>query len=202
MSSLNFFSSLGVFLVKNFFDAELCARLSAEVRDAAGVSTTIYKGDQTFAVDEERRRAKLRRVGEGARLLVEGRLMGVKPALEAHFKTELHGIQGPDFLTYKPGDFFLAHRDGNADPDAPGVMKARRVSVVIFLNGESDGPDAACYSGGALTLFGLIDAPVWESKGFPLRGKEGLLVAFRSELIHEVEPVTRGERHTIVSWFF
>ena len=201
MSNLNFFSSLGVFLIENFFDAELCARLNAEVRGAAGVSTTIYKGDQTFAVDEERRRAQSRSVGEGARLLVESRLMGVRPALEAHFKTELHGLQGPDFLTYTPGDFFLAHRDSNANSDAPETLKGRRVSVVIFLNGESEGPDPACYSGGALTLFGLIDAPVWESRGFPLRGKEGLLVAFRSELIHEVEPVTRGERHTIVGWF-
>jgi SM-20-related protein len=29
----------------------------------------------------------------------------------------------------------------------------------------------------------------------------GLLIAFRSEMLHEVEPVTSGERVTIVSWY-
>jgi SM-20-related protein len=202
MTSLDFFSRLGVFHIENFFDPEVCARLRAEVRSARGVSTTIYKGDLTYGVDEEGRRAKSKGVSDGTRLLVKERLLAVKPSLEAHFGTELCGIEGPDFLAYRPGDFFLAHRDSNADRDAPEALQARRVSVVVFLNGESEGRDAACYSGGSLTIFGLIDDPGWASKGFPLRGREGLLVAFRSELLHEVEPVTGGERHTVVSWFF
>jgi SM-20-related protein len=202
MSALDFFSRLGVFHIRNFFDAEVCAKLRAEVRSARGVSTMIYKGGFAFGVDEEGRRAKSRKVSDETKLLVKRRLEEVRPSLEAHFGTGLRGIEGPDFLTYKPGDFFLAHRDSNADQDAPETLKDRRVSVVIFLNGESEERDAAGYSGGSLTIFGMIDAPGWASKGFPLRGREGLLVAFRSELFHEVEPVTSGERHTIVSWFF
>jgi SM-20-related protein len=202
MPGLEFFSRLGVFHVGNFLDAEVCAKLRAEMRSAQGVSSTIYKGDLTFGVDEEGRRAKSKRVSDETKLLVKKRLEAVKPSLEEHFRAELCGIEGPDFLTYRPGDFFLAHRDSNADGDAPRALKDRRVSVVVFLNGESEGQNPGCYSGGSLTFFGLIDAPGWASKGFPLRGKEGLLVAFRSELFHEVEPVTSGERYTIVSWFF
>jgi predicted 2-oxoglutarate/Fe(II)-dependent dioxygenase YbiX len=29
-----------------------------------------------------------------------------------------------------------------------------------------------------------------------------MLVAFRSDVLHQVSPVTKGERFTIVSWFF
>jgi SM-20-related protein len=32
-------------------------------------------------------------------------------------------------------------------------------------------------------------------------GEPGLLVAFRSDTVHEVLPVTHGERFTVVSWF-
>jgi SM-20-related protein len=34
-----------------------------------------------------------------------------------------------------------------------------------------------------------------------LIGEPGLLVAFRSDVLHEVEAVTHGERYSIVSWF-
>ena len=34
------------------------------------------------------------------------------------------------------------------------------------------------------------------------RGRDGLLIAFPSHLVHSVSPVTAGERYTLVSWFF
>jgi SM-20-related protein len=39
------------------------------------------------------------------------------------------------------------------------------------------------------------------SVGFPLIGEAGLLLAFRPNLVHEVTPVTHGERCTVVTWF-
>jgi predicted 2-oxoglutarate/Fe(II)-dependent dioxygenase YbiX len=52
-----------------------------------------------------------------------------------------------------------------------------------------------------LTFYGLLPGPAWERIGFPLRGEEGLLVAFRSEILHEVTAVRQGDRYTIVTWF-
>jgi predicted 2-oxoglutarate/Fe(II)-dependent dioxygenase YbiX len=58
------------------------------------------------------------------------------------------------------------------------------------------------YNGGKLILYGLIPTPDWEHYGFPVTAETGLLIAFRSDIFHEVTPVTAGERFTIVSWFF
>ena len=56
-------------------------------------------------------------------------------------------------------------------------------------------------AGGSLTFYGLMKAPGMEKAGMPLAPEAGLLVAFRSDIMHEVNPVTRGERYTLVSWF-
>jgi predicted 2-oxoglutarate/Fe(II)-dependent dioxygenase YbiX len=37
--------------------------------------------------------------------------------------------------------------------------------------------------------------------GFPLQPEEGLLIAFPSRMMHEVQPVTRGKRYSIVTWY-
>ena len=50
-------------------------------------------------------------------------------------------------------------------------------------------------------LYDLLGQPGLKGAGFPLRGQTGLLIAFPSGLPHEVRPVTRGERLTVVTWF-
>jgi predicted 2-oxoglutarate/Fe(II)-dependent dioxygenase YbiX len=35
-----------------------------------------------------------------------------------------------------------------------------------------------------------------------LAGEQSLLVGFKSDVKHEVTPVTSGERFTLVTWFF
>jgi predicted 2-oxoglutarate/Fe(II)-dependent dioxygenase YbiX len=72
---------------------------------------------------------------------------------------------------------------------------------VIFLNGTADDDAPAGYTGGELTFHGLLNGAEWEKCPFPLTAEPGLLVAFRSDTVHEVRPVTSGRRYTIVSWF-
>jgi predicted 2-oxoglutarate/Fe(II)-dependent dioxygenase YbiX len=103
---------------------------------------------------------------------------------------------------YREGDFFRAHPDDSAKADAPDFVRRRSVSAVVFLNGvsptESDG-----YSGGSLVFYGLMDdGTSEESVGLALAGETGLLIAFPSELVHSVSPITAGERYTLVGWFF
>jgi SM-20-related protein len=130
---------------------------------------------------------------------VAARLLALKPAAEKHFRLRLSGSRPPQFLVYRPGDFFRRHRDSSADPGAGEAATGRKVSAVAFLNG-AEGEDG--YGGGALVFYGLLDDPRGEQVGFPLTPEAGLLVAFRSDVIHEVTPVTHGERCTVVSWFF
>ncbi len=132
------------------------------------------------------RRATRIAVSENARTAIVGLLEGLKPRIEAHFNRALDGFEAPQFLRYGPGDYFVAHQDGNT-PLVHDESRFRKVSVVIFVSA----PDA--YSGGSLVLH--AEPPV------TLAPAPGTLVAFPSETTHEVLPITRGERLSIVSWY-
>ncbi|WP_246680902.1 2OG-Fe(II) oxygenase [Mesorhizobium sp. B3-1-9] len=100
-------------------------------------------------------------------------------------------------LHYQEGDFFVPHQDGNT-PIIRDESRFRKISMVIFLNGQSDEPSPEDYSGGSLVLHGPYSGPELRVAMLALPGS---VVAFRSETTHEVTPVTRNERFTIVSWY-
>lgn len=52
-----------------------------------------------------------------------------------------------------------------------------------------------------LKFYGLLDGPEWSRCGFALKPVPGMVVAFPTWVPHEVEPVTFGNRFTIVTWF-
>jgi predicted 2-oxoglutarate/Fe(II)-dependent dioxygenase YbiX len=129
----------------------------------------------------------------------------VKPSIEKNFDLELKECQNPLCYRYEEGSFFGAHRDSCDRPLAPEFLRQRRVSTIIFLNQRTEEPSfetsIPTYCGGSLALYGLIDNPHWQNMGIPVPSQPGMLVAFRSEMLHEVKKVTAGERYTIVSWF-
>lgn len=202
MPKADLFARLGLFLVKDFFDAELCARLRSEARSVTAVAATIRKEGSTHVIDESVRKTNRANVSALTKSMVEARLLALQPRVESHFDVVLAGYERPQFLVYKQGDYYGPHQDSNSEPDAPDYVRARRVSVVIFLDSAAGAPGRDAYCGGSLTLYGLIDDSGWKTYGFPLIGEAGLLVAFRSDTVHEVTPLTDGERYTIVSWFF
>jgi SM-20-related protein len=128
--------------------------------------------------------------------------MSLRPDVAGVFGIEVSGVQRPQFLRYREGDFFAAHQDRGSDRRGAEFAQQREISVVIFLNDETseDRPDT--YEGGALTLFGLLDSDDDRSVGLPVSGEAGALIGFPSEMLHEVTPITRGERFTVVSWFY
>jgi len=201
MPNADFFARIGLFVARDFFDAEQRAELLAEARSAAGTPATVGVGGDAYTVDESARRSKWAEVSAETVSSVKARLLTLRPALESHFEVPLTDCQDPQFLVYREGDFFGAHRDSRRESEAAEFSKERRASVVVFLNGESEAPGPDVYGGGSLTFYGLMGDSRMEGYGLPLRGEPGLLVAFRPELVHEVTPVTHGERYTIVTWF-
>lgn len=71
------------------------------------------------------------------------------------------------------------------------------MSVVVFLN---DAAAPITFEGGQLRLYGVLD-PARDDLGVDLEPRAGTLVAFRSDLLHEVTPITAGDRFTVVTWF-
>jgi predicted 2-oxoglutarate/Fe(II)-dependent dioxygenase YbiX len=165
---------------------------------SAQAGTIVGDTHEGGVLDESIRRVSCARVTKSTRLLVKSRLGALKPELERHFQVRLTGYDGPQFLIYGPQTFYKWHQD--TGPDSASEMLERRVSVVIFLNASP--PDSGeAYSGGALRLHGLLTGPIWEQCAFPLEPTCGLLIAFRSTVVHEVEPITSGQRFSIVAWF-
>lgn len=197
----DFFRTFGLYVARDFFDRELCARLRSEACAAAAESATVRTlGTAEYAVDEEVRRTQLACVSQASERLVERRLKALKEPLERHFSVTTSGIRWPQFLVYREGDFFRPHSDSSTAVEASAVATGRRVSIVIFLNGEGDPADDESYTGGSLTFYGLMHDDRADDRGFPVTGETGVLVAFPSQYIHAVTPVTRGTRVTIVSW--
>jgi len=200
MPNAAFFTRFGLFAEPALLDGELCARVRSEMASARRKQATVQDADDDYAVDEDTRRTKLAQVAPETAALVEKRLLDAKPRIEEHFGIELEGVQKIGFLVYGEGDYFRRHVDRGSDDDAD-FSRARRVSAVIFLNEEAEDPEPGAYGGGALTFYGLFDNGQAEGIGLPVDPERGLLVAFGSDVIHEVTPVTHGERYTIVTWF-
>lgn len=195
MPEAAFFTRFGLFADADFLDGSTSARVAAEMRERGGRPATVSLSAEH--VDDAYRRTTLADVSDATRTLVEGRLRAALPAAGRHFDEPLEEMERAQFLLYREGDHFRRHSDAlrGGQPSPDGTV--RRISLVLFLNGEGPADQAGSYGGGQLTFYGLIG----ESLGLPLAGTPGLLVAFRSELVHAVTPVTRGERCTVVSWF-
>lgn len=201
MPSSDYFAQLGLFFLKGFLDAQSCAKLRSEMRSSIHTPATVVA--EGLSVEQESaRRTKWADVSKASLSYVETRLLGARPLLANHFNLSLTGWDKPQFLVYNAGDFYRAHHDRDDYPITPEYIQKRRVSIVIFLNGNAKDSEPASYAGGALTFYGLMDDQRWQKFGLPLVSEEGLFVAFPSTILHGVSAVTRGERYTIVSWFF
>jgi SM-20-related protein len=191
----------GLFLVRDFLDPQACAAVRAEARAAAGHPAPVYIEGAEGHVHEDVRKTSSLEVSAATAADVGRRLLELREEIGRHFGLGLTNCEPPQFLRYGEGDFFVRHQDGDDDQSAFDHLRVRKVSVVMFLNGGAPEPSAETYGGGELLIY-RSDAETGRGPLiFPVPGEPGLLVAFRSDTVHEVTPVTGGERFTVVSWF-
>ena len=195
MSTNGATADLDLFVERDFLGPAVLAEVFAAVRASAGRPATVYGRNDAGAVDERVRRTT--RVSPPVEIdeLVRRLLRARAGALGEHFGLSLGELEEPQFLRYEAGDYFVAHQDGNT-----GLLRSereeRKVSVVIFLNSQTQTSAPDAYSGGSLVFH-----PRGAAEPRRLTGAAGTLVAFRAETTHEVEPVNGGERFTIASWY-
>lgn len=183
---------LGLFVRPAVLDREACSALVRAMRIAPTQPAEIYLDKASTGVDARVRRALSVEVSGEASALIDRVFGGVRPDLERHFRVALAAHEPPHYLLYDSNAFFVAHRDRPRAPDLE--TSTRQISVVVFLNDDFDG--------GALTFYDLIGGAQWEGVGLACDAAPGLLVAFRSDTMHEVQPITAGQRCTVVSWFY
>ena len=102
---------------------------------------------------------------------------------ERFFKFDLFGInEGFQFTNYQsPSGKYGKHIDRAAN------TPVRKLSISIQLTNPKE------YQGGELYLYD-------DDKGTLMKKEQGTLVLFPSYTLHEVKPVTKGERNSLVSW--
>jgi len=193
--------SFNIFMIRDFLDPEECAGLMAEARSAPTTPAPVYVKGSTELVHESVRKAASLHLSDETISRLQDELLKQKRVLEKYFGQNLTDCERPQFLRYREGDFFVRHQDGNTEQLEFDHLRIRRISIVVFLNDSSAEPKADTFSGGSLNFYQEADDLPAESSVFGLLGEAGLLVAFTAETIHEVTPVTRGERFTIISWF-
>lgn len=96
------------------------------------------------------------------------------------FRFELKRFSAIEILRYEPSGFYAPHADLGK-----GETASRKLSVVTFLSPPEN------YGGGELVFY---------PRFAPCPREQGTLLLFPSYLMHEVKPVSHGQRYTLVSW--
>lgn len=198
MSPPSILSHLGVFTEDNFLEATTCEHIIASMRAGAESEAKVYGRHGERRVDSARRQTARIVVKDDLREMLRTMLLERLPVFESQFDQKLSRCQAPEFLIYRPGDFFEPHQDCSSSTMAPEEVRQRKVSVVLFLNDE--GATENGFDGGSLAFFGLLKDSRCREIGIPVAARAGRLVAFRSEVFHQVTPVTQGERFSMVTW--
>ena len=183
--------------IDHVLDDDTLERIRLEIGAARAEPATVLGLAPQHRVVSSARKASRIAVSETAHAAVAALLERLERRIEAHFGRSLNGFEEPQFLRYGPGDYFVAHQDGNT-PLVYDESRFRKVTVVIFLNAQSEQPMPETFCGGSLVLhgaFGHAEPPL------TLAPAPGTLVAFPSETTHEVLPITHGERLSVVSWY-
>jgi len=102
---------------------------------------------------------------------------------ERFFKFDLFGmLEGFQFTNYEaPGGKYGRHVDSTFN------INVRKLSISIQLTNPTE------YEGGELYLYS-------DEEGKVMDKTQGTLIIFPSYTLHEVMPVTKGERNSLVSW--
>ena len=102
---------------------------------------------------------------------------------ERFFKFDLFGLnEGFQFTNYEaPSGKYGKHVDRGMN------MPVRKLSISIQLTNPEK------YEGGELYLYD-------DDKGTVMDKTQGTLILFPSYVLHEVMPVTKGERNSLVTW--
>ena len=180
-------SDLAVLLSGEFFGRDLNSQFHAAMREAPRFPARVTKrGD--YQIRPAFRNTDRLAMEPYWHNVFRERIAELKPRFESHFMREFGACQEPQFMAYSEGQFFRPHRDLGPASE-PRLITSRSLSIVVLLNpGE--------YEGGTLTLHEMA-VPGSKMK---VVGRPGGFIAFHPMVLHEVTPLTQGERYSIATW--
>jgi predicted 2-oxoglutarate/Fe(II)-dependent dioxygenase YbiX len=101
-------------------------------------------------------------------------------------------------MSYEKGSYFRAHRDVANHKNDPARLAAHRWSLLLYLNGREPVDGLPAFEGGALIIYETD--PTLRDRRVVVVPQPGMLLLFRSSLMHEVSIVLEGTRYAIAGW--
>lgn len=172
--------------MNDVFTPEECDKIKRIALKKGKEEATVIGENQQGKVDPKIRKNSVVWLSEKDKDLnwMYQRLAGVAMNLnEQFFKFDLYGFcEDMQFTEYKaPGEFYTEHMDKVYN----GV--SRKLSLVVQLTDpdEYEGCELKINTGGEPAI---------------MKKDQGTVFAFPSYIMHQVTPVTKGTRHTLVAW--
>ena len=104
-----------------------------------------------------------------------------------NFRYELSkcDVEGVQLSQYNIGQFYSKHVDFNGNPETKS--HTRKLSMSVQLSDNN-------YEGGDLIIY-------YSGEKYIAPKSKGTVIVFDSKLTHEVTPIIKGERYSLVKWF-
>lgn len=184
----------------DFLSPEECQAIIQEMDAVDTVDAEVYGHGAGQLLSQEIRKTKICNVSRKTEVGLRQRMQSRQPEVEDFFKLPTGELERPQFLKYMPGYYFKPHQDHSTPAGHPD----RVITYVLFLNQQVPNSepwsDPHTFQGGEL-LFYSGSARLPGMVGLALSTAPGLMIAFRSEMVHEVGPVTQGNRYTIINFY-
>jgi PKHD-type hydroxylase len=111
-----------------------------------------------------------------------------------NFYLTLRYLENLQFTEYNENEqgFYGVHADCSPESSMDSYVDIRKLSFVVQLSDPSD------YEGGDLSLY--FDSGFTEKSEKLMPKEKGTIIFFESKILHEVKPVTKGTRRSLVGW--
>jgi len=148
-------------------------------------------GGKEWKVDKEVRNTQHIEMGQIGPKIIELMRNIVKEIINPFYDVEISESEIPQILSYGIGGHYRPHIDGESlwqTPDGELIYKKsteRDLSIVLYLNDDFEGGDF-----------------IFPDLKLRVRPEPGMMICFPSNhhYRHGVEPVTKGNRYSIVCW--
>ena len=187
------FSMDDVYVNYNFFSEEevdsFCIKHRTSLNEGWKDAGIVKSGVGAYDATIRKTKIKILKIHKDDTFLVKF-FYGVVEANEVKFKLPIVKYRGEGLNLLKYSDDNSKFKIHN---DSLDLTNKRALTNIVLLSNPED------YDGGLLYFY-TQDPKIPTFKKFRTKLKKGSLITFPSQMFHEVTPVTRGTRMSLVMW--
>jgi predicted 2-oxoglutarate/Fe(II)-dependent dioxygenase YbiX len=191
------FRTRGVALAHDFLSIAECGEIIRAMDEAPREQAQVVRAGESI-LDQSLRFCFDHHLPDASKRLIGDRMAAYFDDHRTEFSSDADYIYGPYFMSYEKGSFFRAHRDIANHKNDPPRLAAHRWSLLLYLNGRELTGDLPAFDGGALIIYET--EPNLRDRRVVIVPEPGLLVLFRSSLMHEVAILLEGTRYAVAGW--